>query len=72
MAWDRSKHLDQQRIELRRKTEMRLAELIESGDEEGYVALIKSANPNVTPELLVSLIEQFRQRRRQNASGRLS
>lgn len=72
MTWERNKHLDQQRIELRRKTEKRLAELIESGDEEGYVALVKSANPSVTPELLVSLIEQFRERRRQNASGRPS
>jgi len=49
-----------------------LAELIESGDEEGYVALVKSASPNVTPELLVSLIEQFRERGLQNASGKPS
>jgi LAS superfamily LD-carboxypeptidase LdcB len=40
---DWNKHLDQKRIELRRKTAERLAELIESGDEEGYVALVKSA-----------------------------
>ena len=67
MAWERNKHLDQQKIETKRKTEKRLAELIESGDEVGYVALIKSANPNITPELLVSLIEQFRERRRQRS-----
>jgi len=35
MPWAGNKHLDQHRIELRRKTEMRLAELIESEDEEG-------------------------------------
>jgi hypothetical protein len=67
MAWNRNKHLDHQRIEMKRKSEKRLAELIESGDEEGYVALVKSANPNVTPELLVNLIEQFRERRRQRS-----
>ena len=49
MAWERNKHLDQQKIEMKRKTEKRLAELIESGDEVGYVALIKSANPNISP-----------------------
>jgi hypothetical protein len=64
MSWEHNKHLDQQRIELKRKTEKRLAELLGSGDEEAYVALVKSNQPNVTPELLVSLIEQFREQRR--------
>jgi hypothetical protein len=67
MVWDRNKHLDPQRIEMKRKSEKRLSELLESGDEEGYVALVKSHQPNITPELLVSLIERFRERRRQRS-----
>ncbi|HEU5350299.1 MAG TPA: hypothetical protein VFU55_01790 [Terracidiphilus sp.] len=43
--------------------------LMEVGDEEGYVALVKALKPEITPDELVNLIEKFRLYRRSVALG---
>lgn len=43
----------------------RLDTLLALGNEEEFVKMIKAANPKITPERLLGLIEQFRAIRRQ-------
>jgi hypothetical protein len=70
MAGARKPHLDQQRIEERKRHLETLKLLIELGDEESYVALIKQLKPAISPAELIAAIEHFREQRRQLSSGR--
>ena len=63
------KHLDQQKIEAARKAKERRRLLLETGDEEGYVALTKELKPTITPEELRAAIDRFREFRRLSSSG---
>jgi hypothetical protein len=47
----------------------RLDSLLANGNEEDFVAMVKAADPNITPEKLSALIENFRQVRRERALG---
>lgn len=49
------------------KADMR--RVMDCGDEEGYVALVKALKPGITPCELVSAIERFRQYQRNRALG---
>ena len=42
---------------------------MQSGDEEAFVALVKSADPDIKPEKLLELIRLFREQRRSSALG---
>lgn len=54
-------HIDPEKIRERRETKEDLRTLLECGDEEAFVALIKKLNPKVKPAELVSLIQRFRE-----------
>ncbi len=43
--------------------------LMDCGDEDGYVALVKVLRPAITRDELVAAIERFRQYRRNAAIG---
>jgi len=45
----------------------RLEALLQIGNEEEFVEMVKEAEPGVKPEKLVALIEHFREIRRQRA-----
>lgn len=62
-------HSDQEKIKERRETKEDLRTLLECGDEEAFVALIKKLNPKVTPADLVSLIHRFREERARRYRG---
>jgi len=65
MRWPRSKkHLDEDKIKMREQLRNDMNALLFTGDEVGFVELIKELNPKITPEELVSLIQRFRQDRR--------
>jgi len=71
MDWPRKKerHIDQAKVAAKKAAAERLDLLYETGDEQAFVELVKAANPAVTPEKLVELIEAFRERRRSYAHG---
>jgi hypothetical protein len=56
-------HIDQEKIKERREARKDLRTIIECGDEEGFVALIKKLKPGITPAELVSLVQRFREER---------
>lgn len=45
----------------------RLETLLQVRSEEDFIAMVKAADPKITPEKLLSLIEHFREVRRQRA-----
>jgi hypothetical protein len=63
------KHIDQSIAATKRVALERLHHFMVIGDEEGYVALTKELNPEITPAELVHAIELFREFRRISASG---
>jgi hypothetical protein len=71
MDWPykKEKHIDQAKVAAKKALAERLDLLYETGDEQAFVELVKAANPSVTPEKLVELIEAFRERRRSYAHG---
>ena len=62
-------HLDQRKVEVKREAKERMRLLLETGDEEGYIALTKELNPEITREELRAAIERFREFRRLSSSG---
>lgn len=54
-------HIDQEKVREKREAKDDLRILLECGDEEGFVALIKKLKPAITPEELVSLVHRFRE-----------
>lgn len=67
--YEKEKHIDHAKVAAKKATAERLNLLYETGDEQAFVGLVKAANPSVTPEKLVELIEAFRERRRSYARG---
>jgi hypothetical protein len=65
MRWSRSKkHIDEDKVKMREQLKEDLRTVMLAGDEEGYVALLKAVRPDLTPEELVSLVQRFREDRR--------
>ena len=62
-------HIDREKAKAKAKAGEDLKRLIETGDEDAYVAYLKRLAPNITSERLVSLIQEFRELRRKRASG---
>lgn len=58
------KHIDQEKVEAREQARKDLQRLLELGDEEGYVKFLKALRPDLKPEELSSLVEGFREERR--------
>lgn len=58
------KHIDQEKVDAKKQAGQDLRRLLELGDEEGYVNLLKALRPDLTPQQLVSFVEQFREERR--------
>jgi hypothetical protein len=56
-------HIDQEKIREKREAKEDLRRLLDCGDEEGFVALIKRLKPTIAPDELVSLIRRFREER---------
>jgi hypothetical protein len=63
------KNIDQAKVEAKRAVRRKLETLYETGDEEAFVALVKSADPDIKPERLLELIRLFREQRRSSALG---
>lgn len=59
-------HIDEAKVEEKAKAKKELRQMIETGDEEGYIARIKMLRPDLSPGDLVRLIELFREQRRPN------
>jgi len=62
-------HIDQEKIEKRKEVQESLRLAFDCGDEDRFIALLKEANPNIKPEQLVSLVEEFRRIRRIRVRG---
>ena len=56
-------HIDQQKIREKREAKEDLRALLDCGDEEAFVKLIKKLKPTIKPAELVSLIQRFREER---------
>ena len=70
MPWSGSKkHIDEEKVKARKHAKEDLRTLLESGDEERYIALLKALRPNVKPEELVALVHRFREERRNQSRG---
>jgi hypothetical protein len=54
------KHIDEEKVAAEKRELAHLQRLIELGDEDNFVALIKVLRPGVSKEELKSLISQFR------------
>lgn len=68
--WSRSqKHIDEDKVIARKNAKKDLRTLLESGDEESYIALLKALRPNLKPKELVSLVHRFREERRNQSRG---
>lgn len=55
------KHIDQERIAAKSQAKTELRRLIELGDEDAYVAYIKTLNPAITKDRLIESICLFRE-----------
>lgn len=66
---DRKKHQDEQALAAKAEARAAIRLLMECGDEEGYVALVKKLKPGIKPDELVAAIQQFREYRRMAARG---
>jgi hypothetical protein len=67
--WAGKKNVDQTKVEAKRAVARKLKTLYETGDEGAFVALVKSADPDIKPEKLLELIRLFREQRRSSALG---
>jgi hypothetical protein len=65
-----SKHIDKAKLAAKAKAKADLANLLEVGDENGYVDYLKRLKPNMTPAELQNFIALFRAERQRQASGR--
>ena len=61
-------HIDEEKVEARAKAIADMRELVESGDEKGYVEYVKRLKPDITAEELQQFIEMFRSERRKHPS----
>jgi len=67
--WAGKRNVDQTKVEAKRAVAKKLETLYQTGDEEAFVALVKSADPDIKPERLLELIRLFREQRRSSALG---
>jgi len=51
--WAGKKNVDQAKVEAKRAVARKLETLYETGDEEAFVALVKSGDPDIKPERLL-------------------
>jgi hypothetical protein len=63
------KHIDQQKREARKKALTDLQQLIENGDEEGFVDYLKALKPDLTKQELIDFVKQFRDERSRKQRG---
>jgi hypothetical protein len=59
------KHVDQDKVQAKAKAKNDMRDLMDTGDEQAYVAYVKALRPKISPDELVRLIEFFREQRRQ-------
>jgi hypothetical protein len=64
-----TEHIDQQKLREKREAKEDLRTLLECGDEDAFVALIKKLKPGITPAELVSLVQRFRAERAKRSRG---
>ncbi len=63
------KHIDEENRKARDKALRDLQQLIENGDEQGFVEYLKALKPDVTKEEMIELIRQFRDERSRKQRG---
>lgn len=63
------KHIDERKREAREKARRDLQQLIENGDEQGFVEYLKALKPDVTKEELIEFVKQFREERSRKQGG---
>jgi hypothetical protein len=66
---DKKKNVDEHALAAKQQASADMRRLLESGDEEGYVALVKALKPGIKPEELVKVIELYRRHRHARALG---
>ncbi len=54
------KHIDERKREAREKARRDLQQLIENGDEKGFVEYLKALKPDLTRQELIEFVKQFR------------
>ena len=62
-------HIDEEKVREKERVKRDLRDLLDKGDEEGYVAMLKALRPSITPEELVHLVHQFRAERLNQSRG---
>ncbi|HUH63319.1 MAG TPA: hypothetical protein VLZ50_09995 [Terracidiphilus sp.] len=62
-------HIDREKVREKREAKEDLRTLLDCGDEEGFVALLKKLKPGITPAELVSLVGRFRDERANRNRG---
>jgi hypothetical protein len=63
-------HIDKEKVAAKAKAKADLNNLLDVGDETGYVEYLKLLKPNMAPEELQHFIELFRAERRRRAIDR--
>jgi hypothetical protein len=61
-------HIDEEKVAARAKARTDMRQLIETGDEKGYVEYVKRLKPEITAEELQQFIEMFHSERRKHPS----
>jgi hypothetical protein len=61
-------HIDEEKVAARAKARTHMKQLIESGDEKGFVDFVKRLKPDITPAELQQFIEMFHSERRKHPS----
>lgn len=70
MRGSRSKeHIDNEKIKEKRETKENLRTILDAGNEDAFVALIKKLRPSITPAELVALVRRFREERAKQHRG---
>lgn len=70
MDWPFKRKPNQHEIERAKRAQAdRLDTILQNGSEEEFVEMAKAADPSITPEKLLALIEHYRKVRRGRAHG---
>jgi succinate dehydrogenase flavin-adding protein (antitoxin of CptAB toxin-antitoxin module) len=64
-----NKHIDREKLREKREAKEDLRTLLECGDEDAFVTLIKKLKPEITPAELVALVQRFREERAKRSRG---
>jgi hypothetical protein len=56
-------YIDQEKIEAKKKILGYIKELMERGDEQGYIELLRKLNPKISNEEIEERLTQFREQR---------